>query len=114
LRQTTELADLADCDLVIEAAFEDLEVKRRLVSELDDVLRPDAVLATNTSALSVTEIAAASARPGRIVGLHFFNPAPLMRLVEVVRAERTSDEAYEAAYSFAGSLGKVAIRCHDT
>jgi 3-hydroxybutyryl-CoA dehydrogenase len=114
LRLTTELADLGECDLVVEAAFEDLGVKKQLVSELDGVLREDAVLATNTSALSVTEIAAASARPGRVVGLHFFNPAPLMRLVEVVRAQRTSDEAYEAAFSFAERLGKAAIRCHDT
>jgi len=114
LRVTTELADLADCDLVIEAAFEDLDVKRELVSELDGVLRPDAVLATNTSALSVTQIAATSARPDRVVGLHFFNPAPLMPLVEVVRAERTSDEAYATSFWFAERLGKVAIRCHDT
>jgi 3-hydroxybutyryl-CoA dehydrogenase len=114
LAVTTELDAFGDCDLVIEAAFEDLGVKRELVERLDRVLRQDAVLASNTSALSVTEIAAASSRPERIVGMHFFNPAPLMKLVEVVRAERTADDVYEAAYAFAGGLGKVAIRCHDT
>jgi 3-hydroxybutyryl-CoA dehydrogenase len=114
LRLTTDLGDLGGCDLVIEAAFEDLGVKRQLVGELDGVLRQDAVLASNTSALSVTQIAAASKRPDRVVGLHFFNPAPLMRLVEVVRAQRTSEDAYEAALAFVERLGKIAVRCQDT
>src|SRR5438309_9071647 len=82
LSLTTELADLAGCDLVIEAAFEDLDVKRELFAALDATVAPDAVLATNTSALSVTEIAAATSRPERVVGMHFFNPAPWMPLVE--------------------------------
>ena len=114
LAVTTGLDAFGDCDLVIEAAFEDLDVKRELVEALDGVLAPDAVIASNTSALSVTEIASASSRPQRIVGMHFFNPAPLMKLVEVVRAECTADDVYEAAYAFAGRLGKVAIRCNDT
>ena len=84
---TTELADLADCDLVIEAIVEELDAKRELFAELERICRADAVLATNTSALSVTEIAAATATPERVVGMHFFNPAPLMPLVEIVRAE---------------------------
>ncbi|HEV3402876.1 MAG TPA: 3-hydroxyacyl-CoA dehydrogenase NAD-binding domain-containing protein, partial [Gaiellaceae bacterium] len=88
---TTELADLAACDVVIEAIVEELGPKQALFAELDRICRPDAVLATNTSALSVTEIAAASAHPERVVGMHFFNPAPLMPLVEIVRAERTED-----------------------
>ena len=114
LRLTTELRDLAACDLVVEAAFEDIDVKRELFAELDRIVAPDAVLATNTSALSVTEIAAATERPERVLGMHFFNPAPLMPLVELVRAELTGDEAYEAACAFAERLGKTPIRCHDT
>jgi 3-hydroxybutyryl-CoA dehydrogenase len=111
---TTSLDDLAGCDLVVEAAFEDLAVKHELMAELSRILRPDAIVATNTSALSVTEIAAGYERPERVVGLHFFNPAPLMKLVEVVRAQRTDDDAYETAFAFAGSLGKAPIRCSDT
>ncbi|HET8607828.1 MAG TPA: 3-hydroxyacyl-CoA dehydrogenase family protein [Gaiellaceae bacterium] len=115
LSTTTELADLAGCDLVIEAAFENLEVKQQLFRELGTVVRPDAILATNTSALSVTEVAAAAEHPERVVGMHFFNPAPLMPLVEVVRAERTAAEPYETAFRFAAeTLDKQAIRCNDT
>ena len=111
---TTELADLAGCDLVIEAAFEDMAVKDALMRELSELLRPDAIVATNTSALSVTEIAASYSRPERVVGMHFFNPAPLMKLVEIVRAQRTDEDAFESAYAFAASLGKEPIRCNDT
>ena len=111
---TTELADLAGCDVVIEAIVEELGPKQELFAELDRICRPDAVLATNTSALSVTEIAAASAHPERVVGMHFFNPAPLMPLVEIVRAERTEDAPYETAYALGTRLGKHPIRCHDT
>ena len=114
LRLTTELADLAEADLVVEAAFEDLDVKRELFAELDRHVAPDAILATNTSALSVTEIAAATERPERVVGMHFFNPAPLMPLVEIVRTDLASDDAFEAAYAFAERVGKTPIRCHDT
>jgi 3-hydroxybutyryl-CoA dehydrogenase len=111
---TTELADLGRCDVVIEAIVEELEPKRALFAELDGICRDDALLATNTSALSVTEIAAATSRPERVAGMHFFNPAPLMRLVEIVRAELTSDEAYETAYELGLRLGKEPVRCHDT
>jgi 3-hydroxybutyryl-CoA dehydrogenase len=114
LRVTDDLADLAGCDLVIEAAFEDLAVKHELFRALAAVVRPDAILASNTSALSVTEIAAVVERPERVVGMHFFNPAPLMKLVEIVRAERTDDAVFEAAYAFGERLGKVPIRCNDT
>jgi 3-hydroxybutyryl-CoA dehydrogenase len=114
LRLTTDVAELADCDVVIEAVVEELAVKRELFAELDRICRPDAVLATNTSALSVTEIAAATERPERVVGMHFFNPAPLMPLVEIVRAERTADESFERAYALGERLGKTPIRCHDT
>ena len=114
LTLTTELDDFADCDLVIEAIVEELEPKRELFAELDRICRPDAVLATNTSALSVTEIAAATTRPERVVGMHFFNPAPLMPLVEIVRAELTADEPFETAFAFGERIGKTPIRCHDT
>jgi 3-hydroxybutyryl-CoA dehydrogenase len=114
LELTTELDRFADCDLVIEAIVEELAPKQELFAELDRICRPDAVLATNTSALSVTEIASATARPERVVGMHFFNPAPLMPLVEIVRAELTADEAFETAYAFGERLGKTPIRCHDT
>jgi 3-hydroxybutyryl-CoA dehydrogenase len=114
LRLTTDLGELAGCDLAIEAAFEDLDVKRGLFAALDDAVSSDAVLATNTSALPVTEIAAATAHPERVVGMHFFNPAPLMPLVEIVRTELASEEAFEAAYAFAERVGKTPIRCHDT
>jgi 3-hydroxybutyryl-CoA dehydrogenase len=114
LTTTTELADLAGCELVIEAIVEELAPKQELFAALERVVGPDAVLATNTSALSVTEIASATERPERVVGMHFFNPAPLMPLVEIVRAERTADETVERAYAFGRTLGKHPIRCHDT
>ena len=114
LRLTTDVADLADCDLVIEAIVEELEPKRELFAELDRITAEGAVLATNTSALSVTQIASAATRPERVVGMHFFNPAPLLPLVEVIRTELTGDEAFEAAYAFAERLDKTPIRCNDT
>jgi 3-hydroxybutyryl-CoA dehydrogenase len=114
LRLTTELDDLAQCDVVIEAAFEDLPVKHELFRALEQVVASDAILASNTSALSVTEIAAVLERPDRAVGMHFFNPAPLMPLVEIVRAERTADHVFETAVSFGAALGKTPIRCSDT
>jgi 3-hydroxybutyryl-CoA dehydrogenase len=114
LALTTALADFGDCDLVVEAIVEELGSKLALFSELEDVVRRDAVLATNTSALSVTEIAAAVSTPERVVGMHFFNPAPLMPLVEIVRAELSSDDAVEAAFAVGERMGKRPIRCHDT
>ena len=113
LTTTTELADLAGCDLVIEAVVEELDAKREIFAELDRLL-PSAVLATNTSALSVGEIAAATGRPERVVGMHFFNPAPVLPLVEVVQAEASSDDAVDAAFAFAERTGKRPIRCRDT
>ncbi len=114
LTTTTELGDLADCEVVIEAIVEELGPKLDLFAELDRICSRETVLATNTSALSVTEIASAAGRPERVVGMHFFNPAPLMPLVEIVRAERTGDDAFEAAYALGEKLGKHPIRCHDT
>ncbi len=114
LSLTTDLAELADCDLVVEAIVEELAPKQELFAELERICRPDAVLATNTSALSVTEIASSVSTPERVVGMHFFNPAPLMPLVEIIRAELSSDDAFETAYAFGERLGKHPIRCHDT
>ncbi|MEO8290674.1 MAG: 3-hydroxyacyl-CoA dehydrogenase family protein [Gaiellaceae bacterium] len=111
---TTELADLAGCDLVIEAIVEDLEAKREIFAELDRLLPARAVLATNTSALPVHEIAAATEHRDRVVGMHFFNPAPVLPLVEVVRTDASSDEAVETAFAFAEQIGKRPIRCGDT
>jgi 3-hydroxybutyryl-CoA dehydrogenase len=114
LTLTTDLADLAGCDLVIEAVLEELELKRELFAELDRIARPDAILATNTSALSVSEIAEATERPQRVVGMHFFNPAPVLPLVEIVRGRESSDEAVDAAYGWAVQAGKQPVRCNDT
>jgi 3-hydroxybutyryl-CoA dehydrogenase len=113
LTTTTELSELAGCDLVIEAVVEELDAKREIFSELDRLL-PDAVLATNTSALPVREIAAAAERSDRVVGMHFFNPAPVLPLVEVVQAEASSSEAVDTAFAFAERIGKRPIRCRDT
>ena len=111
---TTELEALADCDLVIEAIVEELDAKRTLFAEFERLCRADVVLATNTSALSVTEIAASTSSPERVVGMHYFNPAPLMPLVEVVRAELSSDDAVATALDVVERMGKVAVPCHDT
>jgi 3-hydroxybutyryl-CoA dehydrogenase len=114
LTLTTELGDLADCDLVIEAVLEELDLKRDVFAELDHVTRQEAILATNTSALSVSEIAEATQRPERVVGMHFFNPAPLLPLVEIVRAEKSSEDAVRAAYAWAERAGKQPVNCNDT
>jgi 3-hydroxybutyryl-CoA dehydrogenase len=114
LTLTTELDDLAGCDLVIEAIVEELEPKREVFAELDRIVSPEAILATNTSALPVGEIAKATEHPERVVGMHFFNPAPVLPLVEIVRAERSSDEAVDAAYEWAERAGKQPVRCYDT
>ena len=114
LTLVTELDDLASCQLVIEAAFEDLAVKRELFEALERIVAPDAILATNTSALSVTEIASATSTPERAVGMHFFNPAPVLPLVEVIRTAETSDEVFDAAYAFVQRIGKEPVACNDT
>ena len=114
LQPTDDVSALAGCDIVIEAVFESIEVKNDIFSRLERAVEPETVLATNTSALSVTEIAAALEHPERVVGMHFFNPAPVLPLVEVVRAQATSDGAFELAYAFAKRLGKEPIACLDT
>jgi 3-hydroxybutyryl-CoA dehydrogenase len=110
---TTKVADLADCDIVIEAIVEDLEIKNALFRELDDLCGEGTIFASNTSSLTITDMAAATARADRFVGLHFFNPVPVMKLVEVVRTIATSDETSERATEFAKALGKVPIAAKD-
>ncbi|MFV0252217.1 MAG: 3-hydroxyacyl-CoA dehydrogenase family protein, partial [Beutenbergiaceae bacterium] len=109
----TDLTDLADTDLVIEAVFEELDVKQQVFAELEQVVRPQTILATNTSALSVTAMAAQLQHPQRVVGLHFFNPVAQMPLVEVVRAEHTSEAAFATAFTVAGRCRKSAIAVSD-
>lgn len=114
LEATTDVTALQGCELVIEAVFEDLAVKLELFGRVERELADDAVLATNTSALSVTEIAAGLARPGRLVGMHFFNPAPVLPLVEIVRSELSDNDAFDTAYAFGERIGKEPIACRDT
>jgi 3-hydroxybutyryl-CoA dehydrogenase len=113
LSGTVDLAAFADCDLVIEAIVENLEEKRKTLSALDEVVKEDAIFASNTSSLTITQIAMFTRRPDRFVGLHFFNPVPVMKLVEVVRTILTSDETLDRAFEFARSLGKEPIACRD-
>lgn len=108
IKPTIEIADLAECDLVIEAVLENYEIKAKLIQELDGICRDGAILATNTSSISVTKLAATSKDPSRIVGMHFFNPVPLMQLVEIIRALQTSDATCDAIVSLTQSLGKTA------
>jgi 3-hydroxybutyryl-CoA dehydrogenase len=113
LKGTTRKEDLVDCDIVIEAIIENLEEKRKMFAALDPIMKPTAIFASNTSSISITEMMTATRRPERFVGLHFFNPGPLMKLVEVVRTIVTADEVYEAAYEFGKKLGKVPVRTSD-
>ncbi len=110
---TTEVSDLADRDLVIEAVVEDLELKNALFGELDGRCGEHTIFASNTSSLTITDMAAATSRPDRFVGLHFFNPVPVMKLVEVVRTIATSDETFDRAFAFSKALGKVPIAAKD-
>lgn len=114
IRGTTSLRDLADVDLVIEAIIEQMEPKKALYKELDSVCKPATIFASNTSGLSITEIAAATNRRDRVVGMHFFNPAPVMKLVEVVRGPETSDETVETVRSMTESFGKKGIVVNDS
>jgi 3-hydroxybutyryl-CoA dehydrogenase len=114
IKGTVDLQDLAGCDLVIEAVTENLGVKHEIFKALDSMLAPGAVLATNTSSLCVTEIAAAVSRPERVLGLHFFNPVPLMKLVEIIRALPTGDAAFGVAKGFVEQIGKTAVVAKDT
>lgn len=109
IKGTTDMADLKDVDLVVEAVIEDLELKKAVFKDLDEICRPEIVLASNTSSMSVTEIAAATKRPEKVCGMHFFNPVPLMRLVEVIRGYYTSDDTVAVATALAQRMGKVTV-----
>ncbi|MGE5734242.1 MAG: 3-hydroxyacyl-CoA dehydrogenase family protein [Acidobacteriota bacterium] len=113
LKGTTNEKDLADCDIVIEAIIESVPEKKKMYSSIDNIVKNDAIFATNTSSISVTELLSATRRPERFIGLHFFNPVPLMKLVEVVKTIATADEVYDAAYEFSKKLGKVPVRTSD-
>jgi 3-hydroxybutyryl-CoA dehydrogenase len=113
LKGTTSLEDLADCDIVIEAIIENAPLKKETYAALDKIVKPSAIFASNTSSLTITELSMATARPKQFVGLHFFNPVPLMKLVEVVRTILTGDESFDAAFAFAKSLGKEPVSCRD-
>ncbi len=113
LTGTTRSDDLADCDLVIEAIVENLEAKKETFGVLDEIVKKEAVFASNTSSLTITEIAMATARPDRFLGLHFFNPVPVMKLVEVVRTLMTSDESFGAAMEFSRRIGKEPVAARD-
>lgn len=114
LTGTTALEDLKDCDLVVEAIIEQLPAKRELFSKLDSICPPQTIFASNTSSLTITEIATSTKRPERFVGLHFFNPVPVMKLVEVVRTIATDEKVYEEMVAFGTKLGKTAVRAHDS
>jgi 3-hydroxybutyryl-CoA dehydrogenase len=109
IKGTTRMEDLKEADFIIEAVFEDLELKRNVFKQLDEVTRPGVILTTNTSSMSVTEIAMATKRPDKVAGMHFFNPAPLMKLVEVIRAFYTSDETTRIVMEMAKKMGKEPV-----
>lgn len=113
LKGTTNLEDLKDCDIIIEAVVEDLAVKNQMWQTLDAVCGPETIFASNTSSLTIADMAAATKRPERMVGLHFFNPVPVMKLVEVVRTIATDPAVFDTAFAFAKSLGKEPIVCKD-
>ena len=113
LKGTTNKEDLADCDIVIEAIIENVEEKKKMYASLDGIVKKDAIFASNTSSISVTELLTATKRPERFVGMHFFNPVPLMKLVEVVKTIATAPAVYDAAYEFAKKVGKVPVRTSD-
>jgi len=110
---TDHLGAVADCDLVIESVVEDLAIKKALFAELEQIVKPSGILATNTSTLPVVEMAMVTQRPDKVVGIHFFNPAPMMKLVEVVRPITASDETVSAALAFAASCGKDGVEVKD-
>src|ERR1039458_9914397 len=113
LKGTTNMQDLADCDIVIEAIIENVEQKRKTYAQLDGMVKKEAIFATNTSSISVTELMTATRRPERFIGLHFFNPVPMMKLVEVVKTIATAADVYETAVAFGTKLGKVPVRTSD-
>ena len=114
IKSTAKVADLAGCDLIIEAIVENVEVKTKLFTQLDELLAPNAIICTNTSSLCVIELAAKTKRPNRVAGLHFFNPVPIMKLVEVVKTIATTQDVIDTLFAFAKQLGKEPILAQDT
>ena len=113
IKGTTRLEDLSGCDLVVEAAIEKLDIKLELFAKLDALVKPGAILATNTSSLPITRIAAATKRPASVIGMHFMNPVPVMKLVEIIRGLQTSSETTAATKAVAESMGKTPVECRD-
>jgi len=113
LSRSTDLHDATDADLVIEAVVENMDVKTKLFAELDKIARPETILASNTSSLPITEIAAATKRPDKVIGMHFMNPVPVMKLVEIIRGLATADEVYETIEAVTRTLGKVPVEVND-
>jgi len=114
ITSTTDINDFSDCDLVIEVAVEDMDIKKQTFGDLDKICKKDAILATNTSVLSVLEIAGACSKPDKVVGLHFFNPPPVMKLVEIIKTSAASDDTIDSARKFAESLDKTCVVVSDT
>lgn len=110
---TTDLEDLKNCGLVVEAATENFEIKKQIFEKIDKIAPPDAILSSNTSSISITKIAAVTKRPEKVIGMHFFNPVPLMKLVEVIRGIATSNETYVKVKEISEKLGKVPVECND-
>ncbi len=110
---TTDFNDLKDCDLVIEATVENMDIKKEVFAELDRVVKPEGILATNTSSLSITEIAASTSRPDKIIGMHFFNPVPMMKLIEIIKGIATSDETFKAVYDATSAVGKEPVQVEE-
>lgn len=113
IKTTTDLNDLKDCFLVVEAATENFDIKKKLFQDLDSITNSDCILASNTSSISITKIAAATSRPDKVIGMHFMNPVPLMKLVEVIRGIATSDETYEKVREMSETMGKTPLDCQD-
>jgi len=113
IKTTTNLDDLSSCGLIVEAATENFDVKRQIFEKLDEICGPDTILSSNTSSISITKIAAVTKRPDKVIGMHFFNPVPLMKLVEVIRGIATSDGTYDAVKVISEQLGKTPVECND-
>lgn len=113
IKTSTDLEDLKDCFLIVEAATENFEIKKQIFERLDEIAKEDAILASNTSSISITKIAAVTRRPDKIIGMHFMNPVPLMKLIEVIRGIATSDETYRKVHELSEKMGKTPLDCQD-
>ncbi len=114
IKTTTNLEDLKDCALIVEAATENFEIKKQIFQKLDEITSEETILSSNTSSISITKIAGVTKRPDKVIGMHFFNPVPLMKLVEVIRGIATSDETYAKVKDLSEKLGKVPVECNDS